>query len=222
MSSQSRTPEKKKRFVVRVLEWAQKNLRDFPWRETDRPYEIFIAETLLKRTTSTAAERVFDDFLNEFPDIASLANADVENLEEILKPIGLYRQRSEGLKEAAEHVMENFNGRLPSSYEDLLEVPHIGPYSAGAIDSFAFGDPVPIVDSNVKRVVGRCFRGEWGDADPKDREIRSFLEDIVPQKRHRAFNLGLIDLGFLVCSYDEKHCNRCPLSEICDVSGGDK
>lgn len=209
--------KRKKEFVESVVAWAEYNLRDFQWRRTDSPYEIFVAESLLKRTTSTAAERVFGEFLANFPDIESLAEADVGRIEKILEPIGLYRQRSKGLKEAAEFVVQNYGGELPKGYEKLLDIPHIGPYAAGAIMSFGFGEPVPILDSNVRRVISSAFRDLLGDS-PRDKEVIKLLGEVLPKDHHRLFNLGLIDLGALICNYRESQCYNCPLKDMCSVA----
>lgn len=206
--------KRKQGFVRRVVSWGRKNLRDFPWRNHNSPFRVFVAEILLKRTTSKAAERAYGKFLEEFPDIKSLAVAKAQEIEEVLRPIGLYKQRSKGLKEAAKYIMEECDGQIPSTYDDLLRVPHVGPYTAGATISFGFGKPAPIVDSNVRRVVSRVFSDILGD-NPSDRELKDFLERLVPKKEHKLFNWGLIDLGFLICSYNFMKHSECPLMKMC-------
>jgi len=203
-----------KEFVRLLLGWAQNNLREFPWRETEDPYEIFIAETLLKRTTSKAVNRLFEDFLQEFDSLDKILQASEGQLEEALKPVGLYKQRSKGLKEAATYINENFDSLFPTTYGGLIEIPHIGPYTAGAIASFAFDRPIPIVDSNVKRVTMRVFQNKLSE-EPTNNEVKKLLQELIPQDKHRSFNLGLIDLGSLVCSYDKKVCSRCPVKQAC-------
>jgi len=210
--------ERKRAFVRELLRWGKTNARSFPWRENQSPFEVFISEILLKRTTSTAVARVYPGFLRKFPDISSLVKADTSAIEDSLRPIGLYKQRSEGLKEAAKYLLEHFEGVIPCSYEELLEVPHIGHYTAGAIMSFGFGSPAPIVDSNVRRVVTRVFCDIFGNS-PNDKILREFLEEILPEKNHKLFNWSLIDFGFLICSYRTPKHSECPLKQICHHVG---
>lgn len=206
--------KRKRIFADAIIKWGQGRLRDFPWRDETSPFNVFIAEILLKRTTSTAALRVYIQFLNRFPDVASLAAAKVDDIEEVLKPIGLYKQRSAGLKEAVEYILDHYNGQLPSTYEDLLKVPHVGSYTAGAVASFGFGRPIPISDSNVRRVVKRVFRDLIGDK-PSDKEILEILRETIPREKPKLFNWSLIDIGSQVCSYRFLKCDECPLTKIC-------
>jgi A/G-specific adenine glycosylase len=206
--------DRKKAFAKAVIRWGEKNLRAFPWRDDTSPFKVFIAEILLKRTTSTAVKRVYPQFLNRFPDISSLAAAKLGDIEEVLKPIGLYKQRSIGLKEAVEYITAHYGSRLPSTYEDLLKIPYVGSYTAGAIASFGFGKPVPILDSNVRRVVKRAFKDVIGDK-ASDRDMIEVLKDIISKEKPKLFNWSLIDIGSQVCSYRSMKCDGCPLERIC-------
>jgi len=206
--------DRKKAFAKAVIRWGEKNLRAFPWRDDTSPFKVFIAEILLKRTTSTAVKRVYPQFLNRFPDISSLAATKLGDIEEVLKPIGLYKQRSIGLKEAVEYITAHHGSRLPSTCEDLLKVPHVGSYTAGAIASFGFGKPVPILDSNVRRVVKRVFKDVIGDK-ASDRDMIEVLKDIISKEKPKLFNWSLIDIGSQVCSYRSMKCDGCPLERIC-------
>lgn len=206
--------KRKRIFSNAVIGWGQGMLRGFPWRDDTSPFKVFIAEILLKRTTSTAAVRIYTQFLHKFPDMASLAVAKIGDIEEVLKPIGLYKQRSIGLKEAAEYVSANYMGQLPSTYEDLLKIPHVGSYTAGAVASFGFGKPVPILDSNVRRVVKRVFGDVIGD-DASDKDMVEVLRDTIPKESPKLFNWSLIDIGSQICSYRFQKCSECPLTQIC-------
>jgi len=206
--------DRKKAFAKAVIRWGEKKLRAFPWRDDTSPFKVFIAEILLKRTTSTAVKRVYPQFLNRFPDISALAAAKLGDIEEVLKPIGLYKQRSVGLKEAAEYITDHYGSQLPSTYEDLLKIPYVGSYTAGAIASFGFGKPVPILDSNVRRVVKRVFRDMIGD-NASDKDMIEVLKDIISKEKPKLFNWSLIDIGSQVCSYRFMECDGCPLEQIC-------
>lgn len=206
--------KRKKQFVRAITRWGKENLREFPWRGRVTPYKIFIAEVLLKRTTSTAAKKVYSGFLRKFPTIGSLASSKRKEIERELIVLGLYRQRSAGLKGAAAYILKKHGGRIPTRYEELIKVPHVGQYTAGAVLSFGFGKPAPIVDSNVRRVVNRVFFDVL-TKKTTDKKVRDFLSGIVPKKDHKIFNWGLLDLGSLVCSYQFQKCKECPVAGIC-------
>lgn len=202
-------------FVTNLVKWEKENFRSFFWRENTTPYRVFISEVLLKRTTSKAADRVFNKFLELFPDIESLYKADIGIIEGILRPIGLYKQRAKGLKETAKVVVEEYGGEFPKEYASLLKIPHIGPYTAGAILSIGEGIPAPMVDSNVYRVISRAFEDLLPEK-PTQKTMIEIVRELLPEKEHRYFNWGLIDLGALVCTY--RGCNRdiCPVKDFCD------
>lgn len=193
-----------------VVEWSRGHLRDFPWRETTDPYRVFLAECLLKRTTSTAALRVYNRLLEKYPDISSLALA--KDIEDDLRPVGLYRQRGKLILRAARYVVHDLGGSFPKAPGELAEIPGIGKYSASAIVSFAFGDPVPTVDSNVVRVLRR-FRGE-NQLDLED--CSAFLASAINNNTGRRFNLAMIDLGSIVCRPVRPICSECPLATKCE------
>ena len=135
----------------------------------------------------------------------------------MLRPIGLHRQRSTGINEAAKYVVANYGGTLPVDYGDLIRIPHVGPYTAGAIMSFGYGMPVPVLDSNVRRVITRAFRETFGDK-VSDKEILRVLKNIIPEDSPKLFNWSLIDIGAILCSYRYVKCIECPLERICDYN----
>ena len=209
----------KKRFIRRtILSWASRNLRSFPWRDERTSYAILVAELLLRRTTATAVLQVYSEFLRKFATPAALASARPADLEKILRRVGYHRVRTVQFQETARAIVERFGGVLPRDYLTLQELPHIGPYTAGAIVSLAVGRPAVMVDSNVMRVLSRVF----ADSDIGQRAIRSesltrkIAEQLLPPDRHRTFNLGLIDLGATICLPRKPRCPHCPLLVICD------
>lgn len=199
-----------------LLDWAQTASRRYPWRQRGRtPYQVLVAELLLKRTTSTAAARIYEDFLERFPSFESLAAASQDELEAVLATVGLQRQRAKAASEMAAYVLEQWDGDLPADIEQLLGIPHVGPYAAGAVCSFAFGQPAAIVDSNVERIISRLF-GDSLPGKPSLALLRDSAVQMLPEDRHRDFNLGLLDLGALVCRYVRPRCPECPLLDSCD------
>jgi A/G-specific adenine glycosylase len=205
----------KQEFNKILLKWVKENGRDFFWREKRNAYKVFIAEFLLKRTTSTAAHRVYQKFLEQYPDLPKLASADLEDLEKVLKPIGLYQQRAKGMKEASKYLVERFDGEFPTEFDKLLTVPHIGTYTAACILSFGMNIPAPAIDSNGQRILSRFFKKNFGEK-PSLKKVLEFSWSIVPKKEHVLFNYGLIDMGAIVCSYRVCSKEICPLHKSCD------
>ena len=207
---------RKRIFQRKMIKWARENLRDFPWRDENRtPYSVLVAEVLLKRTTSTAVLRVYNEFLEAYPNIRQLANADRIGLERLLLSIGYYKLRAIGLIEMADYVVKNYGGEIPASKESLLKVPHIGSYTAGAILSFGYGIPSEIVDSNVERIIRRFFHSKLPDKASL-RIIQKIAKELLPSEHHEVYNWALLDLGALVCRYDKPRHEQCPLESICD------
>ena len=208
--------ERKTGFVDCIIKWEKNNFRSFSWRKDTTPYRVFISEVLLKRTTSKAADRVFNEFFEKFPDIKSLLNAEVSSVEEVLKPIGLYSQRARGLKEAAEFLVDNYGGYFPKNLEKLLQIPHVGPYTAGAILSIGMNKPAPMVDSNVYRVISRVFKDILSEKHTQ-KEVTQLVNDLIPERKCKYFNWGVIDLGSSVCTYRGCCKEDCPVKDFCNT-----
>jgi len=207
--------DKGQKFRQSLLKWSREHCRHFEWRVQRTPYRVFIAETILRRTTSKAAARIFIYFIRKYPSLHQLVRASKKELIMDLKPIGLYHQRSNGLIQAAKYIEEVHHNNFPRTLDELLKVPHIGEYAARCILSFGMGVPVPVVDSNVIRVMSRVFRDTLGPR-PSINQVMIFLSDLIPQEDHELFNYGLIDLGALICTYRSCSHEKCPFSDICD------
>jgi len=195
----------------KVIEWEKKNWVPYPWRVNRTPYKVLIAELLLKRTTRQAVSREFPKFIKRFPDLQSIYNATFEEVKEAFKNLGLYEQRARQLKQLAKVLVEEYGGRIPDSWEELIKLPGIGVYLAGAILSFGFGKRAPVVDSNVMRLISRL-------TGLKSKRVKDYLDllwKLVPEKDHDLFNYGLIDLGAVVCHYRRPRCEVCPLKDLC-------
>ena len=169
----------------------------------------------MKRTTATAASRVFDDFLTRFPCVQELALASEEDLVESLSGVGLQRQRASALKRLSSWLITICDGDVPSDLENLLKVPGLGAYSAAAILSFGYNTPIAILDANVERIITRVFGNELPPRPPKA-VLNEVAQRLLPPDNHREYNYGLLDLGRLVCRYSEPKCNVCPLNTVCD------
>ena len=202
-------------FADRVLKWADRNFGDFPWRQHRAPYEILVAEVLLKRTTASAAARVYDDFLHRFPSLQDIASAPDEELVKALSSVGLQRQRARSLKHLAGWLLSQHEGSIPSDLEGLLEVPGLGDYSANAILSFGYSVPAAILDANVERILLRVFSNTLLPR-PSWILLRELAKRLLPKEGHREYNYGLLDLGRLICRYADPRCGECPLASVCD------
>ena len=216
------TGEKRRLFQEAVLCWVTDQLRDYPWRKPGRsPYEILIAEILLKRTTATAAARVYEDFLHKFPSPQAINDADEEKLAQVLSKVGLQWQRAKAVKALAGHLTEVHGGEIPCDLHLLLGIPGLGEYSARAILSFGFGIPVAVVDANIERILGRALQNVL-PRRPSQHSLQVLAGSLLPDKSHRKYNLGLIDLGALICRYIDPLCYECPLALICDYHNRNK
>ena len=202
-------------FGDRLLEWSSENFFDFPWRRHRSPYEILVAELLLKRTTATAAARVYEEFLGRFPSLQEVSSAEEHELVEALSGLGLQHQRAHAMKRLANWLLTYEDGSIPSDIDRLLAVPGLGSYSASAILSFGFDVPIAILDVNVERILSRMFGNRLPDR-PSWSILNEIAQELLPADQHREFNFGLLDLGRQVCRYVEPRCVECPLNSDCD------
>ncbi len=207
---------KKIQYLRRVLSrWYGANRRDLPWRETNDPYAIWVSEIMLQQTRVATVIDYYKNFLRLFPDVESLAQAPVDDLLAAWSGLGYYR-RARHLKDAALMVMERFGGKVPTEEDDLLALPGVGRYTAGAIRSIAFGKSAPILDGNVFRVIARFFavHGSWTDQGDK-RRFWEIAEGLVPRSKAGDFNQALMEWGALVCTPKGPACAECPVRRRC-------
>lgn len=199
-----------------VTSWEKSYGERFPWREKRTPYKVFISEILLKRANPKPAYKVFKEFLEAYPDIESLFNASISDLEILIRPIGLNKQKSRLLKELATIIKEEHNGQIPSEYQSLTEFPSIGEYTASAIICFGYEVPIATVGSNVDRILCRVFSA-------RSTEVKNIAEILLNKNEPDVYNYGLLDLG-TICHYKFPKCHSCPLIHFCDYKkrGHDK
>lgn len=200
----------------RILRWWRKAARHYPWRENGRTaYEILVAEMLLKRTTASAAARLYQDFLRQFPSVEALDKAPEHQVEEALATVGLQRQRARGFKGMARYLSQVTGGEVPNDLGALCRVPQVGKYASAAVASFAMGIPVAVLDSNVERILRRVFMHTL-PAPPGPSLLRILADMLLPPRAHREFNLAMLDLGAGVCRYVRPRCAVCPIRTLCD------
>ena len=187
--------EKIASFRRTLLNWYDNEKRDLPWRRTKNPYHIWISEIMLQQTQVVTVIPYYERFLDWFPTIESLANAPEEKLLKAWEGLGYY-SRVRNMQKAAQEIMENFGGVFPDNHKDILSLKGIGPYTAGAIASIAFGLPEPAVDGNVMRVMARLFEVNYDIGDPKNRKIfQAIMEVLIDPERPGDFNQALMDIG---------------------------
>ena len=199
----------------RLLPWYVKNLRPLPWREDRDPYHIWLSEIMLQQTRVEAVKGYYARFLAELPTIQALSQCDDEKLHKLWEGLGYY-SRVRNLKKAAHEIMERHGGVFPRSHDEILALPGIGDYTAGAIGSIAFNLPTPAVDGNVLRVAARLTN----DPSPIDlpqtkRKVSAALREIYPENAS-DFTQALMELGATLCGPNWKpKCERCPCAALC-------
>ena len=206
----------KKKFTEQLLSWYDHNARVLPWRDDASPYRVWVSEIMLQQTRVEAVKPYFERFLQALPSLEALAQADEDTLRKLWEGLGYYN-RVRNMKKCAVECMEHHNGVLPDTYEELLKLPGIGAYTAGAIASIAYKRCVPAVDGNVLRVFSRVLVSE--DDILKERtkkKFQSIIQEYIPGNRSDAFNQALMEIGALVCVPNAApRCNICPLASEC-------
>ena len=204
------------RLPLPLLEWYRDNARVLPWRSDPTPYHVLVSEIMLQQTRVAAVLEYYRRFLETLPTLAHLAEVEEDRLLKLWQGLGYYN-RARNLQKAARQVMEDFGGRFPETYEDILTLAGVGEYTAGAIASIAFGVPVPAVDGNVLRVTAR-IAGDGGDIlRPETRKrMRSLLLEVIPKQAPGDFNQAMMELGATVCLPNGAPlCARCPAQALC-------
>jgi A/G-specific adenine glycosylase len=200
-----------------LLHWFAENARDLPWRRTKDPYAIWISEIMLQQTRVPTAVPYYERFLHRFPTVEQLARARLDTVIKLWEGLGYY-SRARNLHQAAQEIVARFGGHLPASREELLTLPGIGRYTAGAIASIAFGRREPLVDGNVTRVLCRIFRLK---GSPKEvtlqKRIWAIAEKLVPEGHAGQFNQALMELGSEVCLPRRPRCDDCPVNRLCEA-----
>ncbi len=202
-------------FRRTLIAWGQKHFRSFPWRKTEDPYRVLMAEVMLHRTQASQVVPVYEHFIEIYPDSASLAWASSEDLHALLFPLGL-RWRIDLIRTMAAEVADSFDGQVPKGKNELLSLPGVSDYIASAVRCFAWNLPEPLIDTNTVRVIGRLFGLEIKDSSRRNRRFRELITALVDPERPRAYNYALLDLAHLICHKRRApECLRCPVQTHC-------
>ncbi|EMA11553.1 A/G-specific DNA-adenine glycosylase [Haloarcula vallismortis] len=203
--------------IPNLLNWLEDHGRRYPWRETEDPWKVYLAEILLQRTRGDAVEKIYSDVIQQFPTPEALNQASEEEIREVVHSLGFVNHRQRTLEEVGRIFTQEFNGEIPNSIEDLKKPWRVGDYSARATQLFARGEPMALVDSNFARVIGRVLGYEMPQQPHKSDDVYALLDALTPTDSDitRSFNLAVLDLGALVCTPDSPNCESCPISAAC-------
>ncbi len=208
--------DRKMNFRSGLLNWFSEYGRDLPWRKTRDPYQILVSEIMLQQTQVDRVIEYWTLFLKEIPDFQTLAAAPEDQLLRLWEGLGYYN-RVRNLQKTAIMIINDHHGVFPRSKEEILSLPGIGEYTAGAVMSFSLGIRAPIVDTNVDRVISRIFLHPIKKV--KESELNKILwllsESLLPEKEFWAFNQGIMDFGAIQCVPEKPKCNSCPFRPFC-------
>ncbi|MEZ4773161.1 MAG: A/G-specific adenine glycosylase [Bacteroidia bacterium] len=202
-------------FGLYVVDWYESNGRNLPWRETRDPYKIWISEVILQQTRIIQGMGYYQRFIRRFPDVTTLAEASLDEVLKYWEGLGYY-SRARNLHAAAKQIVNDYQGVFPDHYAVLQKLKGIGPYTARAIGSFAFGNDTGVIDGNVLRVMSRVL----GDPSPINKastrnRFQTIIDGWVKNVDSRLFNNGIMDIGSVICTPTRPGCLICPLQSSC-------
>ena len=203
-------------FALALLNWYSENARQMPWRDSPTPYGVWISEMMLQQTRVSTVIPYFNAWMERFPTIDQLSAASLQEVLNAWEGLGYY-SRARNLHRAAQQIMAEYGGELPADVKELRKLPGIGPYTAGAIASIAFGLDEPLLDGNVRRVLARLFAIQTAVDTPEGmRQLWGIAARYIPTGRAGEYNQGLMELGALICVPKDPDCANCPVSKFCE------
>jgi A/G-specific adenine glycosylase len=207
-------------FSARLLRWHSTVERPMPWKNEQNPYKVWLSEVILQQTRVEQGWNYYKSFLKKFPTIKHLANAPEQDVLQQWEGLGYY-SRARNLHHTAKFIAETHNGKLPSTYNEIIALKGIGPYTAAAIASFAFGLPHAVVDGNVFRILSRYFGIKTPTDSSQGKKIFFDLANkLIPKNKPAKFNQAMMDFGALVCRPNPL-CDSCPFSKDCFAKQND-
>ncbi|MGN8646888.1 A/G-specific adenine glycosylase [Gracilibacillus sp. HCP3S3_G5_1] len=202
-------------FQEDLITWFEKEQRQLPWRENQDPYRVWVSEIMLQQTKVDTVIPYFQNFMERFPTLTALAEADEQEVLKAWEGLGYY-SRARNLQTAVREVVERYDAEVPEDPKQLADLKGVGPYTKGAILSIAFNKAEPAVDGNVMRVLSRVLLIEEDIAKPKTRKtFETAVRELISEENPSAFNQGLMELGALVCTPAKPSCLLCPVQEHC-------
>ncbi len=205
----------KKNIQTALVTWYLEEKRDLPWRKTSDPYKIWVSEVMLQQTKVETVIPYYERFIEKYPSLEALASAKEEELLKQWEGLGYY-SRARNLQAGVREVVEQYNSTVPSNRQEISTLKGVGPYTAGAVLSIAYGVPEHAVDGNVMRVLSRILLIEEDIAKPKTKKIfEAAVMDLIDKENPSAFNQGLMELGAVICTPTKPKCLLCPVREYC-------
>ena len=202
-------------FTNLLIEWYLQNKRDLPWRNTTNPYPIWLSEIILQQTRVAQGIPYFYAFLESFPTVKELAIADEQQVLKLWQGLGYY-SRARNLHQTAQYIANELDGVFPNSYAGLIQLKGIGEYTAAAIASFAYNEPVPVVDGNVFRVVSRYFGIESDiSAGKTKKEFTALAAELLSKEQPALFNQAIMEFGAMHCTPKNPDCENCIFNSSC-------
>ena len=200
-------------FAIQIEHWYNQHKRALPWRQTTNPYYIWLSEIILQQTRVEQGRAYYERFVQTFPTVQDLASAPEEAVLLLWQGLGYY-SRARNLHKAARQIAAM--GDFPSDYKTILSLPGVGPYTAAAIASFAFGQPYAVLDGNVFRVLSRYFGIDTPiDSTEGKKEFKALADEMLDKKRPSLYNQAIMDFGAMLCKPIGTDCGSCPLREGC-------
>lgn len=204
-------------FRETLLSWFDEAHRDFPWRHTNDPYEILVAEKLLQQTLArTSVVEAYNTIIVQYSNVFSLSEANLATLQSVIAPLGL-KYRATELINLAKQIVDEYDGVIPNDLKKLLQLNGVGEYCARAVLSFGFGENIAIVDTNVARLFYRLFEiaGSLPPNPARKKSLIEMAENLIPPGNTKSFNLAILDLCALICKPKNPTCNICPVQKYC-------
>ena len=199
----------------KILSWYSKNKRSLPWRQNKNPYRIWISEIMLQQTQVVTVIPYYKRWMKSFPTISSLAKAPLDKVLKHWEGLGYY-SRARNIHKTAKEIVSNHKGKFPKEFDEILKLPGIGRYSAGAITSIAFDAPNPVLDGNVIRVITRLFAVKENVSDQKViNKLWKKSEELLSPRNPGDFNQAMMEIGALICTPTSPLCTKCPLKRNC-------
>lgn len=204
-------------FRRRIINWFKKNGRVYPWRQTNDPFRILIAEMMLRRTKADQVTSVYKQFFKKYPDVNSLAQAKLNDLKKILYPLGL-KWRVPAFRMVARHLREKYQSVIPRNRQELTSLPGVGEYVAGAVLSIAYRKNEWLVDSNIVRIFKRYFGIQTSKEGRRDKHVIEMARIYASGKDPAKATMSILDITALVCKPGKPDCRTCPLIARCHYS----
>jgi A/G-specific adenine glycosylase len=202
-------------FQTQLLAWFDEARRPMPWRETNDPYRIWISEVMLQQTRVDQAWPYYERFTDAFPTVEALAAANLDDVLRLWEGLGYY-SRARNLHRAAQRVVDEYDGRVPDTEDEIRTLPGVGPYTAAAVLSIAYGRPLAVLDGNVIRVLTRVFAiADDVTSSRTRRHLQALADALLPPEHPARFNEAIMELGATVCTPTNPACPICPLEGVC-------